>query len=501
MTRRQLLWTLAATITLTCWSPSFAFGADPTARPNILFCIADDWGWPHAGVHGDPVVKTPTFDRLAREGVMFEYAYVSTPSCTPSRNAILTGQQFYRLGVGASLAGTLDVKHPVYPLLLAEAGYHIGHWRKCWGPGSLKPGGYGRGHPHGTGYRRDGFKAFLAARPKGKPFCFWLGTSDPHRPYKKGSGVKSGIDLAKVPVPKFYPDAAEIRSDIADYYVEVQRFDSDCAAAVKMLEEIGELDNTIIVMTGDHGMPFPRCKANLYEMGVRVPLAVRWGAKVKGGRRITDFVSLTDLAPTFLAVAGVPVPDTMTGRSLVPAMTSAATGRVEAARDHVLFGRERHVPAQKFPSMAGYPARAIRTDRHLYIRNYAPDRWPAGSPADGTFLIKVFSDCDRGPTKDYLVANRDNPKVRFFYDLAFAKRPAEELYDLKTDPGQLVNLAGKPAHAKIQADLAARLTAGLKRTGDPRETGGPAKFDDYPFYMGNFDKVTAEYKKQQAEKK
>ena len=119
---------------------------DESDPPNILFCIADDWGWPHAGVHGDPVVATPAFDRVAREGVLFEHAFVSSPSCTPSRNAILTGQYHWRLGAGANLWSWLDVEHPVYPLLLKQAGYHVGHWRQGLGPGPARAGGV-RGHP------------------------------------------------------------------------------------------------------------------------------------------------------------------------------------------------------------------------------------------------------------------------------------------------------------------------------------------------------------------
>ena len=184
--------------------------AQPPVRPNILFCMADDWGWPHAGKYGDPVVKTPTFDRLADEGALFRHAYVSSPSCSPCRNAIMTGQYHWRLGQGANLHCTLDVNIPVFPLLLEEAGYHVGHWRKCWGPGKLEPGGYVNKHPGGKEYK-DGFKAFLDARPEGTPFCFWLGSSDPHRPYEKGSGRASGIPVDRVPVPGFYPNEEEIR--------------------------------------------------------------------------------------------------------------------------------------------------------------------------------------------------------------------------------------------------------------------------------------------------
>ncbi len=485
MNRRHFMALTGAAASSLAWQSS-ARAQSAKSRPNILFCIADDWGWPHAGAYGDPAVKTPAFDRIAAEGVLFEHAYVSSPSCTPCRNSILTGQHFWRLEDGANLWSTLDTKFAVYPLLLQKAGYHIGHWRKCWGPGDLKAGGYRSHHPHGKHVK--GFKAFMDARPAGKPFCFWLGASDPHRPYKAGTGKASGMDLSKIHVPEFWPDAPEIRSDIADYYFEVQRFDRDVGQALALLEQRGELDNTIVVMTGDHGMPFPRCKSNLYEWGVHVPLAIRWGGKIKGARRVTDFVSLIDLAPTFLDAAGVAAPGEMVGTSLMPVLQSGKAGRVVAARDHMIFGKERHVPAQKAPSMGGYPCRGIRVDRYLYIRNFEPDRWPAGVVEGGTHPMGAHADCDNGPTKSYLVQNREKPDVKAFYDLSFAKRPAEELYDVERDPYQLKNLAGDPALAGVKADLNKRLTAGLKTTADPRATGGPVKFDDYRYRAGYMDR-------------
>jgi arylsulfatase A-like enzyme len=448
-------------------------------RPNILFCIADDWGWPHAGAYGDPVVKTPAFDRIAKEGVLFDHACVASPSCTPSRNTILTGQMFYRLEEGANLWSTLQTKYPVYPLLLEKAGYAIGHWRKSWGPGSLKAGGYIDHHPAGPVFK--GFDDFLAKRPAGKPFCFWLGAGDPHRPYDPGSGAKSGMDLAKIPVPGFWPDDPAVRSDIADYYFEVQRFDADLGAALKRLEELGDLENTLIVVTGDNGTPFPRCKANLYDMGFRQPLAVRWGKRVKPGRRVTDFVSFADYAPTFLEAAGVAVPAGMTGRSLMNVLTSDASGRVDPARDFAVVGRERHVPAQRAPSVEAYPARAIRTDGWLYVRNLRPDLWPAGvHAADNTRGAKEgCADCDDGPTKRLILGQPEGRP----YALCFARRPEEELYDCAKDPFQLVNLAADPAHAETKTALRTRLDAFLKRTEDPRATGKPHVFDTLPYPM------------------
>lgn len=454
--------------------------AEAAKRPNILFCFADDWGWPHAGAYGDEVVKTPAFDRIAGEGVLFQHAFISSPSCTPSRNALITGQQFYRLGQGANLHSTLDVKHPNFMFLLRDAGYQIGHWRKAWGPGDWKAAGYEQ-YPCGPG---STFSEFMKDRDESKPFCFWFGTSDPHRGYDKGSGRRSGIPVDEVHVPSFFPDDEEVRSDIADYYFEVQRWDSDVNEAMKLLEAEGELDNTIIVMSGDHGMPFPRCKGNLYDWGARIPLAIRWGDKVERGRVVTDFTSTTDLAPTFLEAAGLPIPDSMTGRSLLPILRSGREGRVDKERDFMVFGRERHVPAQKMPSLAGYPARALRTDKWLLIMNLEPDRWPAGVPEGASHPIGQFADCDNGPTKQFIMNRADSEH----YSLCFAKRPALELYDCAADPDQVTNLAEKPEYKKTLDALRSRLTEYLAQTNDPRFTDQPVRFDEYPYRAGYMKK-------------
>lgn len=451
-------------------------------RPNILFAIADDWGWPHAGAYGDPVVKTPAFDRLAKEGVLFHHAYVSSPSCTPSRGAILTGQWHWRLGGAGNLWSVFPDSIETYPELLEQAGYFVGHSGKAWGPGRTET----PTRPV-AGKRFNNFQQFLAQRPKGKPFCYWLGSGDPHRPYEKDSGAASGMDLKKIKLPACFPDSPEVRGDVADYYWEVQRFDALVGSAVEALEQSGELDNTIVLMTGDHGMPFPRCKSNLYDSGARVPLAVRWPAKVKRGRTVDDFVSLTDLAPTFMELAGLKPTKEMTGHSLMNVLTSDKSGRVDESRDYVLIGKERHVPGQEKPDMGGYPCRAIRTHDYLYIRNFAPDRWPNGTPNYEQAAIPGawLADCDNGPTKTYMVDNRDQDAPhRRLYDLSFAKRPAEELYDLSSDPDQLHNIASEAEFAEVKTKLAARLMTELRETGDPRVTGEGVDFDAFPYLGG-----------------
>ena len=449
--------------------------------PNIVFAIADDWSWPHAGAYGDPVVRTPTFDRLADAGVLFEQAFISSPSCTPSRGAIVTGQHFWRLRAGAELWSSWPSEFAEYPRLLAAAGYHVGSFRKGWGPGE---------HPdrpdNPAGSRYESVEAFFAARPEGQPFSLWFGTSDPHRPYEPGSGAASGMDLDAIELLPHFPDAPEVRSDVADYYWEVQRFDREVGELLDTLEAMGELDNTLVFVTSDNGMPFPRAKANIYDAGARVPFVVSWPARAPGGRRVTDLVSTTDVAPTILEAAGLAVPAEMTGRSLVPLLTSSGSGRVDGSRDYALFGKERHVPAQEAPVSGGYPMRAIRTDDYLYIRNFLPERWPVGTPNyENAYIENAWlADTDNGPTKSYMWEHRAEPAGVRYYELAFAKRPAEELYDLREDPGQLNNVAPDPAYAAIKEELSQRLTQALEATGDPRVIGGAESWETQTYLGG-----------------
>jgi len=441
----------------------------PDDRPNILFCLGDDWGWPHTGALGDKVVRTPTFDRVAREGVLFPQACCASPSCTPSRGSILTGQMFYRLEEGGNLWSTLPKKFQVYPDLLEAAGYHVGLMRKGWGPGDFKLTGWPR-NPAGPNYKS--FEAFHASIPDGKPFCFWFGSNDPHRPYDAGAAAAAGLKPDNVYVPPWLPDAPEVRQDILDYYFECERCDRNSGDMMALLEKAGKLENTLVVMTGDNGWPFPRGKTNLYDGGVRQPLAVRWPARVKGGRTVEDFINLSDLAPTFLEAAGLKALPEMTARSFLDVLTSGKSGRVDPARDRYIVGRERHHGGAR-PGCLGYPMRAMRTGDYLYIRNFISDRWPAGDPPG-------YADCDNGASKKYMVDHRDDPKVAPLYELSFGKRPAEEFYDCRKDPHQMKNVAADATLADAKKKIAADLEKYLADTKDPRIVGG-AKFDEYPY--------------------
>ena len=467
MTLRVIALTLGLMLTATAGARQ-----QPSARPpNILVIIADDWGYPHAGAYGDRVVKTPTFDRIAREGVLFRQAYAAAPSCTASRASLLTGLAPHELAEGGNLWSTLPARFAVYPDLLEHAGYTVGHTRKGWGPGNFEPGGRTR-NPAGPQF--DSFGAFYAQAPKDKPFAFWFGSTDPHRPYDKDAGAAAGLKPEQVRVPAYLPDTPQVRNDLLDYYFEIERLDREAGAILGILEHAGQLDNTLVVFTSDNGLPFPRAKANLYDGGTRIPLAIRLPGRVKAAQQRDDFVVLTDLAPTILEAARL-TPPPMTGRSLMPLLA----GERQPNRDRVFVERERHAQVRR--GDLSYPARAVRTERFLYIRNFRPDRWPAGDP-EMYFAVGPFGDIDGGPSKDLLLERRNDPATTRFFELATAKRPAEELYDLKKDPDQLKNVAGQREYESDQKQLKAMLEKWMRDTHDPRSSQDDDRWDKYPYY-------------------
>lgn len=459
-------------------SPSATAAAQPQRsgnsgpRPNILLAIADDWGYPDAGAYGyQPAAGTPTFDRIAQEGALFTRAFCAAPSCTPSRSAILTGQAPHRLEEGANLHGYLPAKFDEYPDLLEQAGYRIGKMRKGWGPGGL----VGRTrNPAGPNF--GSFEGFLSGQPDDTPFCFWFGSHDPHRPYSTALGQDSGIDPNDVRVPPYLVDTPEVRDDIVNYLAEVQRFDQELAGHLRLLDERGLSENTLVVVTGDHGWPFPRGKANAYDAGTRVPLTIRWPGRVQPGMVSDHLTVLTDLAPTFLQVAGLDVPPDMTGESLLATLTGTS-----GPREFVVIERERHGMCRE-PNL-GYPIRALRTEDWLYIRNYFPERWPAGDPdfADGW---RNFGDIDNGPTKTQLLANRRNPEFVKAFHLATSKRGAEELYYTKSDPHNMVDLADDSQYSEVKAQLSSRLLTWMDQTADPRAENPREEFWDDTYYTG-----------------
>ena len=502
-------------------------------RPNILFAFADDWGR-HASAYAktdgagteNDVVKTPHFDAISRRGVLFNNAFVNAPSCTPCRSSILSGQHFWRTGRAAILQGAhWDTSIPTWPLLLKAGGYHIGYTWKVWSPGTPRDAPYGGAvnafSKAGSSFNgfsqtvtnlvkkgksvmdakqvlmdqvRGNFRDMLAGRKKGQPFAYWFGPTNVHRKWIKGSGKSLwsiNPDKLQGKMPPFLPDVPAVREDFADYLGEAMAFDMALGVLVEELRKAGEYENTIIAVSGDHGPAgFPHGKCNLYDFGSRVALTVA-GPGVRGARVVDDLVSLPDLAATFLEAGGVKVPDVMTSRSIWPTLSSSTVGLADPTRTQVFIGRERHVAIARAGQLP-YPQRAIRTRDHLFIINFKPGRYPLGDhynlgtdkePDAGRLTANTFvtiADEDAGPTKAWIVTNRHKSSVAPFFNRAYGKRPREELYELKSDPHQMKNLAGIADYSETVAGLRARLMDELNRTKDPRLIEGGRFFETPP---------------------
>ncbi|KAA5542298.1 sulfatase [Roseiconus nitratireducens] len=504
-------------------------------RPNVVMAFADDWG-KYASVYGklepggiNDVIATPHFDALAADGVLFTRAYVSAPSCTPCRSSLLSGQHFWRCGRASILQGAVwDFSSPAYPLILRDAGYRIGHTYKVWSPGTPADAPHGGAETsfnrHGrkfNGFSQNAMKADNPAAGKAAlldevrqnlrsfldadndevvdgegPFCYWFGPTNCHRKWIAGSGKRLwGIDpnQLKGKLPPYLPDVEIVREDFADYLGEAQAFDASLGVIIEELRRVGQLENTILVVSGDHGIPgVTRGKCNLYDLGTSVPLAIHWPRGIASpGRVVQDFVSLPDLAPTFLEAAGVKAPTTMTARSLMPLLQSDRNGQIDPSRDAVFTGRERHVAAVR-PGNKPYPQRAIRTDDYLYIVNFQPERWPMGvgpgfGAEDGPMpefealrenTFAAFGDMDASPTKAWVVTHRQEDPQSFQF--AVGRRPRLELYDIRDDPHCMNNLADRESHAEVQQQLHERLMQELTETGDPR-VSDDVMFERSPF--------------------
>lgn len=440
--------------------------------PNILVIIADDMSM-NAGIYGDHTIETPAIDAIGKDGVIFESAHCTASSCTPSRASLLTGRYPHQLKEGGNLWGFLPSEYPTYTKTLRDAGYNIGLEGKGWGPGNFKAGGYTE-NPAGKSYKR--FENFLDENGTDKPFCFWVGSFDPHRPYQPELKNTININETALKVPSWLPDNAAVRSDLKDYYAEVKRFDTRVGQCISLLKQKGLYENTMIIVTSDNGRPFPRTKANNYVASTNIPLIMRWGKHTQNGTLRKEMVSLVDLAPTILEVTGQPRLPGFSGASLLPLITR---GQSDERFDLVFTERERHSKARK--ANISYPIRAIRTKDFIYINNLRPDRWPAGDPVSAE-ANGPFGDIDNGATKKMIVDNRKDPAYAKFTKWSLDKRPAEELYDLRDDPDQLVNVAADDRYTQTLQNLRKKLADWRSKTKDPVSGSGQDIFDTYTRY-------------------
>lgn len=500
-------------------------------RPNILFAISDDQSFAHTSFLGCKFVNTPAFDRIALEGIYFSNCYVPSPGCAPSRSALVTGRHHWQNEQSGQHGSSWLKKHIPFTDLLVEAGYATGRTGK-----GVFPFLYARNendslwrHKDAAGeehsniiYTQDSpdderisyeiskvnyfenFKFFMENVRGEKPFFFWYGGWEPHRDYEKDAWKRLSKSLDDVKVPGFLPDNEIVRGDLLDYALEIEWFDLHLQKMLEYLEEKGELDNTIVIVTSDNGMPFPRAKANCYEYGVHVPLAIRYSDKFPGERIVDDFVSFIDIAPTILELTQIPAEKMlpMTGRSLLQVLESEKQGNVSKNNNMVFFGRERH-SSSRYKNL-GYPQRSIRTKDFLLIWNIKPKRWPAGAPQalnpESTEELLplygidnqgihhsdwAFTDIDASPTKSFIIEHWEDESVKLFFELAHSKRPEFELYNIKNDPFNLHNNSGRTEYKKIEDELKELLFAELERTNDPRIIGPDKEiFDSYERYTG-----------------
>jgi len=487
---------MAAALVLAVIATSgLASGAEQADRPNILFAIADDWGL-HAGAYGTDWVKTPAFDRVASEGLLFNQAYTPMAKCAPSRACLVTGRNTWQLKEAANHVCFFPTEFKSWGEALIEHGWFVGNTGKVWAPGVAKTKD---GKPRtmvGTRFNQreaqpptrciknndyaGNFEAFLDAAPTNTPWCFWYGGSEPHRDYEGNSGVaKGGKKLSEIDrVPGYWPDNKAVRGDMLDYAFEVEHFDRHLGRMLETLEKKGLLENTLVIVTSDHGMPFPRVKGNTYNFANKVPFAAMWKRGItKPGRVVDDFISFIDIAPTFIELAGLKWADTgmadTPGQSLTKIFRSEKSGIIQPERDHVLIGKERTDVGR--PHDWGYPTRGIVRGDWLYLNNFEPTRWPAGNPETG------YLDCDGGKTKTDILANHRKHPDDPHWAYCFGIRPAEELYNLKNDPDCLKNLAAAGDHDSTRLALKDEMFTELKAQGDPRMFGQGKVFDRYPY--------------------
>ena len=447
-----------------------------TQRPNIVFIIADDVNWNDIGVYGNEMVGTPNIDQLAKDGMLFTQAFLTTSSCSPSRTSIISG--LYPHNTDAEQLGwPLPEEKKTFVKQLQNAGYwtglagkhHLGKsvnddfdtiYEMQWKDAPL---GLDR-RLVGDGSGCDDWVKLLRSREKGKPFFTWLASFDAHRPFYEGI-IDNPHKPEDVILPPYHPDTEQVRKDYALYYDEISRLDNYVGKVVSELENQGVADNTIILFITDNGRAFPRDKTTLYEGGIKTPWIVKWPSKVKPGSISDNLVSSIDIAPTFMKMAGLEPLADFEGLDF----TSLLHENANPIRNEIYA--EDH-----FHDFEDY-TRAIRTTRYKYIRNFYPDL--PNTPS---------ADILRDLTWKSMLNEKERGTLTEAQKKCFIKpRPDEELYDILEDPNELYNLVTNEVHEGALTDMRLRLKRMREKTNDSlpvvrtpddfyRETGLPTKY-------------------------
>lgn len=470
----------------------FLSACNEEKKPNILFVISDDQSFPHTSIYGTSWIKTPGFDRVAREGLLFNHAYTTNAKCSPSRSSILTGRNSWLLEEATNHVPDFPEKFTTFPEVLQDKGYKTGFTGKGWAPGKAmraeeKRNLIGRKYSEikldppaafisNVDYFGN-FKFFLNEKLENEAFFFWVGGHEPHRAYEYKVGMNQGNkNLTEIDrVPSYWPNSENVKTDMLDYAFEIEYFDQHLVKIVNELEKRDLLENTIIVVTSDNGMPFPRVKGQVYPFDNRLPLAIRWGKGIKNpGRVINDYFSFSDFSPTFLDLAGIDEEEhnmkAFSGKSWRNVFHNHPD---EKPRKHMIIGKERHDVGRE--NDMGYPVRGIIAGKYFYSQNFKPERWPAGNPETG------YLNTDGSPTKSEILDLNRKGIDSSYWHYAFGKRPREEFYDLEKDPQCLENLAFDENYFSLKKGLKKLLIKDLKEQGDPRVLGNGDVFDKYPY--------------------
>jgi len=401
--------------------PVLAPGSSAQAeRPNLLWLTSEDNG-PHLGAYGDACADTPHLDRLAAEGQVYLHVWSNAPVCAPARTAIITGM--YPTSTGSQhmrSRARLPEGMVMFPQLLREAGYYTANNAKE--DYNLEKPGRVWDDSSGTAHWRN--------RPQGAPFFAVFNFGETHESRIRKRPHEAVCDPAEVRVPAYHPDAPEVRRDWAQYYDQLAAMDRRVGEKLAELERDGLERDTIVFYFGDHGPGLPRCKRWPYDSGLRVPLIVRLPERWRHlapegwapGGRSARLVSFVDLAPTVLSLAGLEPPPWMLG--------GAFMGPREAPPRDCLHGFRGRMD-ERYDLV-----RSLRDERWVYLRNYMPHR------PYGQHLAYMFQTPTTRIWRELYDAGRLEPPRTFFWE----PKPAEELYDLRSDPDEVVNLAASPEH-------------------------------------------------------